>query len=141
MRFIGSKTKLLDNINEVIEQNVKGAKTLCDIFSGTGAVSKYFKSKYRIINNDFLYFSYVIQRATIKNTSKPKFNLLNKYLGCDVFEFLHNIDLNENIVFDEEKYLIRNNYSSFCERNYLTEENALIIDKWRLCIEEWYQKN
>ena len=43
MRYIGSKKQLLDKIREVIEENAKGAKTFCDIFSGTGSVAEYFK--------------------------------------------------------------------------------------------------
>ena len=48
MRYIGSKTKLLDKIREVIENNTQNVESLCDIFSGTAAVSNYFKKDYRI---------------------------------------------------------------------------------------------
>ena len=32
MRFIGCKTLLLDKIEEIIDENVKDAKSFCDIF-------------------------------------------------------------------------------------------------------------
>lgn len=33
MRYNGSKTKLLDKIREVIENNTQNVESLCDIFS------------------------------------------------------------------------------------------------------------
>lgn len=137
MRYIGSKTKLLDKIREVIENNTQNVESLCDIFSGTAAVSNYFKKDYRIISNDFLYFSYVIQMAIIKNNENPSFTKLTKNLDCDVFDYLNGINEHKEIDFNENDFLIKNNYSSFCGRNYLTEENATIIDKWRIVIEKW----
>ena len=70
MRFIGSKNLLLKNIEYVINQNIKNWKSLetfCDIFSGTTVVSRYFKKYFKIISNDLLYFSYVIQRCYVQN--------------------------------------------------------------------------
>ena len=66
MRYIGSKLALLDNIESVINENTTGKEQVfCDLFSGTASVAKHFKHRYEIISNDFLYFSYVIQKATI----------------------------------------------------------------------------
>lgn len=49
MRFIGSKVKLLKNIDMVISKNTIGNENVfCDIFSGTGAVARYFKPRYEI---------------------------------------------------------------------------------------------
>ena len=63
MRYIGNKTSLLNNINQVIMENCNGTeKTFCDIFSGTASVARFFKNKYEIISNDILYFSYVLQK-------------------------------------------------------------------------------
>ena len=38
MRYIGSKKLLLEDIERVIDENVKYAETFCDIFSGTVCV-------------------------------------------------------------------------------------------------------
>ena len=38
MRFIGSKTLLLDHIRAVAEEKAPDARSFCDIFSGTAAV-------------------------------------------------------------------------------------------------------
>ena len=47
MNYIGSKFSILSYIDEVVEDFTKLGKNVifCDIFSGTGVVSKYFKEK------------------------------------------------------------------------------------------------
>uniref|UniRef100_UPI000A6FAD6B DNA adenine methylase n=1 Tax=Clostridium sp. NkU-1 TaxID=1095009 RepID=UPI000A6FAD6B len=81
MRFIGSKTLLLDQIKHVIDEKAPGAESFCDIFSGTAAVARYFKQWYQVCSNDLLYFSYVLQRATVENDSVPKFIRLQEETG------------------------------------------------------------
>ena len=66
MRFIGRKTLLLDNIQAVIDEKAPGCETFCDIFSGTATVARHFKQWYQVYSNDLLYFSYVLQRATVE---------------------------------------------------------------------------
>ncbi len=81
MRFIGSKTLLLDHIRAVAEEKAPDARSFCDIFSGTAAVARYFKQWYEVYSNDLLYFSYVLRRATIENDSIPEFDRLKEELG------------------------------------------------------------
>jgi len=77
MRFIGSKANLLENIEQVINENIKDdVDVFMDLFSGTGVVGEHFKKNYRIISNDILYFSYILQRAKIENNSIPQFSTL-----------------------------------------------------------------
>ena len=79
MRFIGNKTNLLGKIKEVIDENCNdGSQIFCDIFSGTGSVSRFFKPYYRIISNDLLYFSHILTAATIENNSMPSFDKLKQ---------------------------------------------------------------
>lgn len=141
MRYIGNKTSLLNNINQVIMENCNGTeKTFCDIFSGTASVARFFKNKYEIISNDILYFSYVLQKATIKNNEIPKFeNVKNKINNDNILEFLETSKI-ENT---EDNTFIYNNYSpnDNCERMYLTSENAKRIDYVRNTIEQWKNKN
>ena len=67
MRYIGSKINLLENIEEIINENVKEeANCFVDLFSGTGIVGEYFKKKYKVLSNDNLYFSYVLQFSKIE---------------------------------------------------------------------------
>ena len=140
MRFIGNKTNLLNDIAQVIKENCDGTeKVFCDIFSGTASVARFFKNKYKIISNDLLYFSYVLQKGTIENNEIPSFKKLEDRLNIhDVFDYLENIDIKQ------EKFnkFIYENYSpnKKCERMYLTSENALRIDFIRNKIEEWRNK-
>ena len=140
MRFIGNKTNLLNDIAQVIKENCDGTeKVFCDIFSGTSSVARFFKNRYKIISNDLLYFSYVLQKGTIENNEIPSFKKLEDRLNIhDVFDYLENIDIKQ------EKFnkFIYENYSpnKKCERMYLTSENALRIDFIRNKIEEWRNK-
>ena len=53
MRFIGNKTNLLENIKAVIDENCTDQnEVFCDIFSGTGSVSRFFKQYYKIHYNE-----------------------------------------------------------------------------------------
>ncbi len=140
MRFIGNKTNLLNDIAQVIKENCDGTeKVFCDIFSGTVSVARFFKNRYKIISNDLLYFSYILQKGTIENNEIPSFKKLEDRLNIhDVFDYLENIDIKQ------EKFnkFIYENYSpnKKCERMYLTSENALRIDFIRNKIEEWRNK-
>lgn len=137
MRFIGNKTNLLNDIAQVIKENCDGTENVfCDLFSGTASVSRYFKNKYKIISNDLLYCSYILQKGTIENNEIPNFKKLKEKLNIhDVFDYLENTDINK------EKFnkFIYENYSpnEKCERMYLTSENALRIDFIRNKIEGW----
>ena len=82
MNYIGSKYSILSYIDEVIEDFVKPKNNnivFCDIFAGTGVVSKYFKEKgYNIISNDIQFFSYVILKYCIENNDEITFSKLEK---------------------------------------------------------------
>lgn len=140
MRYIGCKTKLLENIEKVIDENVEEADIFCDIFSGTGTVGEYFKNRYSIISNDYLYFSYVIQRAKIANNGTPLFKKFVSKYEISPIEYLMKINLSK-CKYSNDRLFIKNNYSDFCGRNYLSANNAEIIDLWRLKIEEWRNEN
>ena len=62
MRFIGSKTQLLNEIDDFIQENIqfKSGMTFCDIFSGSSSVARHFKEKYRIISNDIMNLYYKV---------------------------------------------------------------------------------
>jgi len=138
MRFIGSKALLLQNIEYVVNQNTVGSEeSFCDIFSGTGIVARYFKPKYKIYSNDMLYFSYVLQKATIENNKIPNFKKLQEIGISDPIKFLEesHVDLKCN-------FFITNNYSptNNCQRMYIMPQNAKRIDFIRHTIEEWKSK-
>ena len=78
MRYLGNKEKLLPFIEKVIDKyNISGT-TFADLFSGTCSVGDYFKDRYAILANDFLYYSYIISCAKLKNNKIPKFRRFRK---------------------------------------------------------------
>ena len=138
MRYIGGKSLLLDSINKVITQHCKTAKVLCDIFSGTSVVARYFKPKYEVLSNDVLYFSYCLQVATIEAPHKPRFKKLKETLGItDPVKFFNEKPLEEMENLEQAKRFCQNNYSPNGGRMYLTDSNALRIDYARNMVEKW----
>jgi len=137
MRFIGSKVLLLTEIEKVIKENVQSAQLFCDLFSGTSVVGRYFKKDYKIISNDLLYFSYVLQKASIEVNKKPLYDKLQNLLDMNPFEYLVNTEVSIDCF--EETPFIYQNYSpnEDCDRQYFTNENALRIDFIRQSIEKW----
>ena len=138
MRYIGGKSLLLDNIYGVIHDNCENADSILDIFAGSGAVSQFlYREGFDVISNDFLYFSYVLNRGTIGLSSPPEFSKLHK---DNIFDYLNNISI-EQTAFKLADCFIYNNYSpnDQCNRMYFQNGNALRIDLIRLQIEEWFK--
>ena len=137
MRYIGGKTQLLDNIEKVININTTGSENVfCDIFSGTGSVARYFKPKYEVHSNDFLHFSYVIQKATIENNNAPQFlKLLQKGITEPV-KYLEEANIPTP---DSKSFFVTNNYApnDNCSRMYISRENAIRVDFIRNTVESW----
>jgi len=131
MRYIGSKTKLLDLIDEeltkFLEKSDKGV--FCDMFAGTGGVGDHFQNRYKIIANDNLYFSYVLNRAKLCS-NKCNFNNLK----FDPFDFFNSIDTSSY----ESGYCYQTFAPTMGGRQYFSDENAKKIDYIRDNIEEWY---
>lgn len=137
MRYIGGKTKILPFIEKILHQNLDGdEQVFMDAFSGTGIVSRYFKKDYKIIANDFLYFSYVLLEATLQNNEPLEFKKLKQ------------IGINNPIIYlqnyaGKKQGFISKNYTPLSKegRMYFTEHNGLRIDYVRQTIQEWYDKN
>jgi len=137
MRFIGSKAQLLGDIEAVINKNTTGRECVfCDIFAGTGSVARYFKPKYEIHSNDFLHFSYVIQKATVENNIKPAFTKLLSLGIADPLKYLEETDIIRSECYSS---FIADNYapSDNNKRMYMTGQNAARIDFVRNTIEAW----
>lgn len=138
MRFIGCKTLLLDNIKEIIDEKASGSKTFCDIFSGTATVARYFKQWYEVYSNDLLYFSYVLQRATIENDIIPNFYRLKQMKKIsDPIEYFNNMPLEYMESLAQENRFFQNTYAPTGGRMYLNNQNALRIDYARNTVEQW----
>lgn len=138
MRYIGGKSILLDSIYKEI-QKADNIFTVMDIFSGSGVVGNYLKTKgLNIYSNDFLYFSYVLARGTLGICHVPTFDKLKIN---EVVEYLNNLTLKDT-EFSIEDCFIYQNYSPNinCQRMYFQNENAIKIDIIRQQIEVWKSK-
>lgn len=141
MRFIGCKTLLLENIKEVIDEKAPEANSLCDIFSGTSAVARYFKQWYQIYSNDLLYFSYILQKGTVENDEMPKFEKLRSEKDIlDPIAYFNNMTQHEMGVLPVERRYFQNTYAPTGGRMYINDENALRIDFARNTVEDWRQE-
>lgn len=136
MRYLGNKTKLLTFIKEVIEKYKIDGEIFADLFAGTGAVSDYFKDKYKIISNDWMYYAFVLCKAKTMNSQPPEFKLFTKKLGMSPFKWL-----NQRHYTPTDEYFIYNNYTPIDGRMFFTEDNAIKIDGIRIDIEDLYQNN
>lgn len=143
MNYIGSKFSILDFIDETINDFVKPQNNnliLCDIFSGTGAVGKYFKKKgYTIISNDIEYYSYITAKHFIENNSDITFNKLKENGISDAFKFLNELEGKQGFIYNN--YSIGGTREKEFERQYFSDSNAQKIDAIRMCIEDWKGNN
>lgn len=138
MRFIGCKTNLLNEINSVIQENCDNTeRVFCDLFSGTGTVSRFFKPKYQIISNDMMYFSHILTAATIENNQIPEFKRLREEGITDPLTFLEIAPIQEKNGYITETFSPVGNAG----RMYFIEENAERIDFIRDTIEIWKQRD
>ena len=136
MRYLGSKIKLLDFIRNTINKYGIVGDSFCDLFAGTASVSDYFKGQYKIIANDFMYYSYVFSKAKLLNTDTPAFERFFREYNQNVFDWL-----NTQTYIPNDKYFIYLNYSPVGNRLFFTESNAIKIDGIRFAIEGLHDRD
>lgn len=128
MNYIGSKYKLSDFIINTIEKTTGNLenKVFAELFAGTGIISRKLKTRVKkIIVNDIEYYSYVLLRNSIGNSSKLEFeNFISK---------LNNLKGKSGFIY--KNYCAGSNSG----RNYFTDENGKKIDSVRTRIEQWYK--
>lgn len=72
-RFLGNKKQVLPEILDTIGNFARKGDLVCDIFSGTLAVTLALKrAGYRVASNDINYFSFAYGRAFLTNEGLPK---------------------------------------------------------------------
>lgn len=133
MRYIGNKTKLLLEIDKLLEK--KGLKKqgliFCDLFCGTATVSNFYNGYYKIVANDILDFSRDMAYGLLMSN-----DLKFENLGFDPFEYFENSNTN-----DYNNGFCYNTFSPKAKRQYFSEENAKYIDFIRDKIDEWYNSS
>ena len=93
MRFIGSKANLIDEILAAVNERSPKSVSFCDLFAGTGIVGRSFKKSHKIISNDLMYFSFVINSAYIGLKNSPAFSSLKKELGSHPIDYLNDLSV------------------------------------------------
>ncbi|MDO8730370.1 MAG: DNA adenine methylase [Candidatus Omnitrophota bacterium] len=75
-RYLGTKTKILPDINKVLVGLQVNAGRVCDVFSGSLAVSLFLKrSGYSVIANDINPLSYAYSQAFLIPNDVPQFDI------------------------------------------------------------------
>ncbi|MDU3908348.1 DNA adenine methylase [uncultured Prevotella sp.] len=121
-RYIGNKAKLVDWIMGLIDENTENVDSFCDIFAGTGSVTKRALQRYRhVVMNDFLYSNNIIYKAFYGAGYWDRDKL------CRILDHYNQIDLFEL----EENYFSKNFGDKYFERS-----NAKMIGYIRQDIEE-----
>ena len=126
MNYIGSKYKLSNFLKSEIRKVVGEMKdkVFCDLFAGTGAIGRAFKTESKkIIANDIEYYSYVLNQNYIGNHEE--------------IEWRESVDELENL--EGVEGFIYKNYclGSGSGRQYFSDENGRKIDAIRQKIETW----
>lgn len=145
MNYIGSKYTLLPFLEKVFRSVCDGTeKVFCDIFAGTGAVSRHFKGLgLRVIANDIQHYAYALNKAYVEINDTPSFSSLRKEYKTsfskrsrladdatqDVLLFINGLPGVEGF--------ITQNYSPVGGRMYYTKENAEKADAIRKAIGQW----
>jgi adenine-specific DNA-methyltransferase len=90
-RYLGNKSSIIEPILTEVGKLCNRGDWVCDIFSGTLAVSMALKRRgYRVIANDINKFSYSFGISYLKNNAIPAFNL--KALNVDESKFSIGVD-------------------------------------------------
>lgn len=135
MRYLGNKASLVGFIQQVIEKHGIEGEVFADLFAGTAAVGDYFKDRYSIISNDFMYYSYVISKGKLENGTTSEFSTFQKKYGENIFTWLNRQDYTP-----DESYFVYQNYTPAGNRMFFSEENGIRIDGIRQSIEVLYQE-
>jgi len=127
VNYIGSKHKLSSFLKGEIKNTVGNDLSqliFCDLFAGTGIVGRNFKPLVKqVIANDIEFYSYVLNRNYIGNTTSLN---IEKHI-----DFLNNLEGTAGFIFQQ-----------YCEngsenRLYFSAENGKKIDAIRQQIEIW----
>jgi adenine-specific DNA-methyltransferase len=141
MKYIGNKTRLLEFIEEsLVKSGVPMQGVFTDLFAGTGSVGQHFKRKgFSVISNDFLYFSYVLQKAFVEENAVPHFDLLKRHLKAPSEASVADSVIQHLNMLPPARGYAYENYGAdgVYKRQYFTADNAGRIDAIRESIADW----
>lgn len=136
MRYIGNKTRILKNIEEILDKKHLNGGVFADLFTGTGSVADHFKDRFEVIANDLMDYASIFAQAKITNATVPKFDTFFQKFGCSPFEYWNAYDYTQ-----EEDGFITKEFSPKGDRKFFQEKNAIKIDVIRRQIDFFFKKS
>lgn len=123
-RYLGSKTRLLPFIYDVVENNTQGVHSIADIFAGTGAVASMFHNHgAETTVNDILTSNTVVYSCFL-GSQPVRFSTIQKWI----------LEMNN---LEGVRGYVTTNYGS----RYFSENNSMRIDAARAFIEQQTYRN
>lgn len=117
-RYLGAKSRLLDFIQNVVDEHTDNVNSVADIFGGTGVVANHFYQQgHKVIVNDILDSNYINYLTFFGQEPVNDDKIRN------ILHRMNNVDVKNNYVSD--------NYGD----KYFSKENAMKIGEARSIIE------
>lgn len=133
-RYIGSKSRLVDQILALIGPHRRSDGFFVDAFCGTGVVAEAAASLgWPIRLNDSLYSAVISARARLVSTDEGRFHQLGGYAAA--IQKLNQLKPHEGYIW--RTYSPASLDECGIERRYFTERNAAKIDSMRKKIAKW----
>lgn len=148
IHYLGSKLRILDFIKNTIDDIDPSNGTVCDLFSGSGTVSKYLSLTRQIISVDIQEYSRILCSALLKPFTKIDINCYNNLNSNSHFKQLYwtfkPIIVYENIILNEAR---KGNILPICDflKNgslitYLFNKEKSITTELRQALNETYKR-
>ena len=118
IHYLGSKLRVLDQINDIISNIACEGDHVVDLFSGSGTVSNYLSNYYSVTANDIQNYSRIINEALLCNNDISETlgeNFLNRISNSD---FKNQIKCIQNLIDFEKEAAIESyigNNEKTCE--------------------------
>ena len=123
LNYIGSKYKLSNFIISTIQEHSNSVSgEITDLFAGTGIIGKKFRELgYKVTSNDIQYYSYILNKHFIENSSNDIKNNLISYFD--------NLKPKQGFI-----------WKNYCkDRKYFSEDNGKNCDSIRTEIEKLFK--
>lgn len=148
-RYIGSKTRVVSALIDVISEIAPKGATVVDLMTGTGTVALALRrAGYRVIANDLMTYSYHHARVNLMFSAEPKFNSIGAIRSSRAQPSLLTVSRYEEVLgwLDSVEPVAGYFWNEFSRegvpgegvpaRNYFSPENARKIDGVRRAITE-----
>lgn len=135
LRYIGNKTRILNKIEEMIDDKGISGGVFADLFTGTGSVADHFKDRFEVIANDMMMYASVFALAKISYSEAPEFIAFRDKFGVSPFDYWNQYDYS-----NEADGFVSSQFSPKGNRKFFQEENALKIDTIRRQMDNFQQE-